>query len=205
MDPTVVRNLRPLALLEHARATSREDFAREVAMPLLLVRVDDASGELAQSLEVGSSAAGTRLEPGMAFHTATSDRPARPPSIRPPASFGPEQLLVRLIRAPYFAVVLGKRAEAGKAFTERVSVGRARNNDVVLRHESVSKFHAWFARDEGGAYYVADASSHNGTSINAITLPGGEPQRVGSGDVLRFGSVEALFCDAVTLHAALRP
>ncbi len=45
-------------------------------------------------------------------------------------------------------IALEKRDDASGPFPSRVSIGRARNADIVLRHESVSKFHAWFERDE---------------------------------------------------------
>jgi FHA domain len=141
----------------------------------------------------------------MGFHTVSVEAVTRrPASIPPPASFAPGQLFVRLLRACHFIVPAGKRADAGRVFSERVTVGRARNSDVVLRHESVSKFHAWLARDEKNTYYLADASSRNGTSRNGVSLAGGEPVRLMNGDLLRFGSVEATYCDAATFYAALR-
>ena len=204
MDPAVERNLLPLALVERARALSRTELVRELDVPLLLVRLDDPDGELAQSLSGMSTKGGARVEPGMSFQTASTDRrPARPASMPPPPSFAPEQILVRVVRSVHFIVALGKRADAARVFSERVTLGRARNSDVVLRHESVSKFHAWFARDEQNAYFVADASSHNGTWRNGVVLSGAETARLASGDLLRFGSVEATYCDAATLHAAL--
>jgi hypothetical protein len=204
VDPAVERNLLPLALVERARALSRTELVRELDVPLLLVRLDDPDGELAQSLSGMSTKGGARVEPGMSFQTASTDRrPARPASMPPPPSFAPEQILVRVVRSVHFIVALGKRADAARVFSERVTLGRARNSDVVLRHESVSKFHAWFARDEQNAYFVADASSHNGTWRNGVVLSGAETARLASGDLLRFGSVEATYCDAATLHAAL--
>jgi hypothetical protein len=104
------------------------------------------------------------------------------------ATFGAAQLQVRLIRAVHFAWPLRKRPGAGKQFSERISVGRARNNDVVLRHESVSKFHAWIARDESDAYYVADASSRNGTSLNGASVG----SKAGFDLTLSFGSAGRL-------------
>jgi hypothetical protein len=200
----LARHLRPAATVRWVEQASREQLARKPSLPFLLVRLDDPRGELAQALEQ-DAAGGARVEAGMGFHTISSAPPPRGASVRPPPpSFGADQLTVRLIRAPHFIVLLGKRADAGKAFTERVSVGRARNNDVVLRHESVSKFHAWFVRDEGDVYYVADASSHNGTTLNGTSLVGGSPTRVNNGDVIRFGGVEITYCEPATLHAALR-
>ena len=204
VDPAVERNLLPAPLVERARTLSLVEFTRELDVPLLLVRLDEPDGELAQSLSGMTARSGARVEPGMSFQTASTDRrPNRRASMPPPPSFAPEQILVRIVRSVHFLVPLGKRADAARVFSERVTLGRARNSDVVLRHESVSKFHAWFARDEHNAYFVADASSHNGTWRNGVVLVGGETARLTSGDLLRFGTVEATFCDAATLHAAL--
>jgi hypothetical protein len=204
VDPSAERNLRPRALVERVRTLSRSELAQAIEVPLLLVRIEDASGELAQSLGNLFETGTERVDPGMAFHTVSTDRRTlRFPSTRPPAALAPEQILVRMIRALHFAVPLGKRADAGRAFSERVSVGRARNSDVVLRDASVSKFHAWFARDEDNHYFLADAHSRNGTFKNDVQLAEGEPVRVTSGDLLRFGTVEATFCDAATLYDAL--
>lgn len=202
--PGAERNLRPPALVTLVRKSTVDQFARAVDMPLLLVRLDDPAGEMAQTLEGRGDETGARVEPGMGFHTVSTEKPTRRPiTIPPPPSFAPAQLLVRVIRACHYIVPIGKRADAGRVFSERVTVGRARNSDIVLRHESVSKFHAWFARDDENAYFLADASSRNGTSRNGTLLAGGEPIRLRNGDLLRFGSVEATYCDAATLHAAL--
>jgi hypothetical protein len=205
VDPAVERNLLPLALVKRLQTLSLPELRRELDVPMLLVRLDDPDGDLASSLAGMTAGNGVRVDPGMSFHTASTDRrPARRASVPPPASFAPEQILVRVVRWSHFIVPLGKRADAERVFSERVTLGRARNSDVVLRHESVSKFHAWFARDEQNAYFVADASSHNGTFRNGALLPGGETARLTSGDLLRFGTVEATYCDATTLHATLR-
>jgi hypothetical protein len=202
--PGVERNLRPLALVQLVRRCTDEEFAGAFQTPLLLVRLDDPDGEMAQMLEGRSEDGGTRVEPGMGFHTASSDTPLRHPiSIPPPPVVAPGQVLVRIIRACHFVVPVGKRAGAGRVFSERVTVGRARNSDIVLRHESVSKFHAWIVRDDDNAYFVVDASSRNGTMRNGAPLDGGIPVRLTNGDLLRFGGVEATFCDAATFYAAL--
>jgi hypothetical protein len=204
VDPTAERNLRPRDLVDRVRALSRDELASAIEVPLFLVRIDDTAGELAQSLAHLFEAGAERVDAGMAFHTISTDRRSlRLQSTRPPAALAPEQILVRIIRALHFAVPLGKRVDAGRAFSERVSVGRARNSDVVLRHASVSKFHAWFARDEDNQYFLADAHSRNGTFKNDVQLAAADPHRVSSGDLLRFGTVEATFCDATTLYDAL--
>ncbi len=205
VDPSALSNLHPRTLVGRLTSMPRADVVPVFSVPLLLVRLEDTDGELARALARLSETGIARIEPGMGFHTVSTDRRAlRPPSVSPPAALAPEQILVRVIRAPHFVVLVGKRPDAGGAFAERVSVGRTRNADVVLRDPSVSKSHAWFARDEDGQYFVADANSRNGTWKNDVALRAVDPVRVSSGDLLRFGTVECTFCDAITLYDALR-
>lgn len=79
-----------------------------------------------------------------------------------------------------------------------VSIGRLDKNDVALRDESVSKFHA-FLRERPGALELVDAKSTNGTSVDGQPVP---QQGAGAGPVLRvgqvvrFGGVFVTFVDA---------
>jgi pSer/pThr/pTyr-binding forkhead associated (FHA) protein len=116
--------------------------------------------------------------------------------VRPPVPFGAKQLELRLITGPYVAVPIHKRAGSGKEFIERVSVGRATNNDIVIRDDSVSKVHAWFARGEEGNIYIADAGSRNKTMVNGIVIPLQSPEEIKGGDGIRFGAVESILCSA---------
>ena len=71
-----------------------------------------------------------------------------------------------------------------------ITVGRARTNDVVLRFETVSKFHAWFRLDpRSGRYRITDAGSTNGTLVNRLPLEEGETVELRDGDVVDFGGV----------------
>lgn len=203
MDPGVLANLRPAELVERARTSSLGEWTAQVNAPLLLVRVDDPEGDVALGLE-GRVGPATPGEPGLAFHTVST--PAiggRPRTIPPPRALATGQLMVRLVRSVHVVVLIGKREEAGRVFAERVTIGRTRNSDIVLRHESVSKFHAWFARDENDVYYIVDASSRNGTLLNGTHLTGGQPAALTVGDLVRFGDVEATYCDAATLYATI--
>jgi hypothetical protein len=184
-----------------AWAHAREAFVSQLDSPVLLVQLDDPTNELAVVLREIAAQGGTRLERTIGFETRSEIDESRK-SPRRLTVFGAAQLAIRLVRGPHFAVPVRKRPEAGKSFSERVSVGRARNNDVVLRHESVSKFHAWFRADEDGAFYVGDAASRNGTWVNGAGLQA--PHRLTAGDEVTFGGVRAVFCPPTVLWDAIR-
>lgn len=88
-----------------------------------------------------------------------------------------------------------------------ITIGRTRNNDIVLSDVSISKLHAWIRRrteDDGTEVFtVTDAGSRNGTFVNANPLRG-DTGRLPVGARLRLGQVELLFADGRMLHEALR-
>jgi hypothetical protein len=88
------------------------------------------------------------------------------------------------------------------------SVGQTRNNDVVIRDVTVSKFHAFFQDAEDGAGLVLlDARSTNGTFINEERVPRqglGSPVPVRNGDKVRFGAVELSYLTAQELCELVR-
>jgi hypothetical protein len=199
------RHLRPETMVALAMNVDRASFCDAIDVPLLLVRIDDLESELSTTLESVFERGGARIDPAIGFRTITQDSAVGRGSGRPKTpSFGAGELKVRLIRALHFAIPLRKRSTGGKTFSERISIGRARNNDIVLRHESVSKFHAWIARDEDDAYYVADAQSRNGSTRNGDRITSGSPVRLDLGDIVRFGGVEAVLASAAIIWGAVR-
>lgn len=88
-------------------------------------------------------------------------------------------------------------------YPDRVSVGRARNCDVVMRDPSISKLHAHF-RLGGDKLELVDAASQNGTRVNGRPLTPHQPQLVEPGDVLWFGTVSCKLVDASALYDLLR-
>lgn len=87
---------------------------------------------------------------------------------------------------------LKKREHGGNAFTGMITLGRAENNDLVLAHPGVSKFHAYFRKlDE--AWTLRDANSLNGTMINGEKLTPEAERPLRSGVVIRLA-------DAITLE-----
>jgi len=91
-------------------------------------------------------------------------------------------------------------------FPNFVSVGRTRNNDVVIADVSLSKFHAFF-KLVGDTMQLQDAGSKNGTFLNDEKVPtqhAGAPITLVSGGVIRFGSVEMTFLDAESFSNLVR-
>jgi pSer/pThr/pTyr-binding forkhead associated (FHA) protein len=101
-------------------------------------------------------------------------------------------------------VPLSKRTDVDAVFGERVSIGRALNKDIVLRHTSISKFHAYFHQSEPDRCVLADADSKNGTLVNGTRLKPKDPIEVASGDRVIFGSISTIVLDARALWRVLR-
>lgn len=109
-----------------------------------------------------------------------------------------------------FVVALAKKP--GNEWLRWISVGRAGNNDVVLRHPSVSKLHARVQTErksgpdfpDGIEYFLIDAGSSNGTWVNDRLLRPPEPHALKLGDRIRLGDVECDFLDADLLYHRLR-
>jgi pSer/pThr/pTyr-binding forkhead associated (FHA) protein len=85
-----------------------------------------------------------------------------------------------------------------------ITVGRARNNDIVVPDALVSKLHAFF-RCHDGQWSLEDAGSVNGTRVGAATIAyKGPAGALRSGDHVTFGEQSFRFVDAPTLWIALR-
>ena len=79
------------------------------------------------------------------------------------------------------------------AFGRGITVGRTGNNDVVLEDGTVSRFHAWFQREEHGGYLLTDAGSKNGTFVAGVRLLPRRACALADGARVRFGQVEVTF------------
>lgn len=84
-------------------------------------------------------------------------------------------------------------------FASLITLGRARNNDLILLYPTVSKLHAVFTQI-GGRWFIEDRNSTNGTFLNGVRLSAGEKQPLGDGVGMRFGvDAEARFFEPSTL------
>lgn len=97
------------------------------------------------------------------------------------------------------------------AWTKWLSVGRTNNNDIVIRHPSVSKFHARL--DTQGpldaacvgesCLWITDKGSTKGTTVNGKPLENAVRYPLQLEDRVTFGEVEMTLLDAATLYHRL--
>ncbi|NMO14071.1 FHA domain-containing protein [Pyxidicoccus fallax] len=80
------------------------------------------------------------------------------------------------------------RERPGHPLEDGLTVGRSRDNDVVLQHASVSKLHARFTL-KAGQWWLADAGSLNGTFMSFRPVPSGQGLPIPDRAPLKFGSL----------------
>lgn len=73
---------------------------------------------------------------------------------------------------------------------KRMSVGRTKENDLVIEDPSISKIHAALVLNPQKMLLVADTGSTNGTFINGERIAYGRAFPVNEGDKVKFGTVE---------------
>jgi hypothetical protein len=197
-------NLAPRALVEDAVALDLMEFlGRYGDAVLLLVRIPDGDTELELGLSAAAPNTGAERPGALPFRTGLQ---------APPRTWRSERVrneepsaLWRLIEeGAYFAVPVRKRDDSEALFMGRISIGRARNKDIVLRHSSISKFHAWLEADESENLHVSDAGSTNLTHVNGQPIEPRARIAVQPGDLLRFGAIETILCSPRALWDCLR-
>lgn len=91
------------------------------------------------------------------------------------------------------------------AFQRRITLGRTANNDIEIDSPSVSRFHAWFVRDEKtDGFTIIDAGSKNGTQVAGRKLVPKTPAPLSNASRLKVGQVELTFFTAEGFLAHLK-
>ncbi|MCE9672467.1 FHA domain-containing protein [Myxococcus stipitatus] len=178
--------------LKAASGAARGSGPRKAAKPADAVPVGTEAGGARATRAIPS----IKAKPaGAAPGAALAKRPARPVGGAPAAGGGAAGPLLRGMLGPW----------AGKTYPlkGKVMVGRVPPAGIVLEDDSVSRKHAELEAS-GGAVYVRDLGSANGTLLNGEPL-GADPVDLQPGDVLQFGVVEFEFessSDAVPKRGA---
>lgn len=197
----------PAELISSARTLSLPDFMlRCEAAYMLIVMVAAGDSELAHGLNASRDKP-EDLE-GLAFRTETRELTATlagDVALRGRAGHifseqTAERLPLSFARASCHVVPVCKRSTV--SFLHHVSVGRARNHDIVLRHRSVSKFHAWLELTQDARLFVKDCDSSNHTFVNSTQVT--DRVELHPGDTVKFGAVEARVCTSEGLWRLMR-
>ncbi|HEV8324672.1 MAG TPA: FHA domain-containing protein [Myxococcota bacterium] len=179
-------------LVEPCRTRTAEEFGAKYAEPVLLI------------LRVELEGVGVRE----GLPTPLPSRPLVPPprGVRDDIDTAPatktgvaEQL--RRIAASTLVLPIGKHKV--NLYQDKITLGRAPNNDVVLPHPTVSKFHGYF-RAEGAAMTFTDYASQNGTRLGWELLAPRVAHPLRDAAQLHFGDVPARYHTPAGLYDYLR-
>ena len=92
------------------------------------------------------------------------------------------------------SVLVSLEGDDRVTFQERLTIGRAPSNDLVLRHPRISTHHAVIERTTGG-WRIGDLGSRNGTSVDGKRVRSTRSLRVGHD--IRFGGVSGWRVEAL--------
>ncbi|MDF1596305.1 MAG: DUF3662 and FHA domain-containing protein [Acidimicrobiia bacterium] len=139
------------------------------------------SGELAGYLEATAAERGWRLEGPVIVHFEIDEAsPVGAVRCRTDFTTGP---------VPVWGYLAGSSQEFALR-SNRLTIGRGLENDIVIDNPKVSRTHAHLWRESGSAW-VADAGSANGTAVDGLVIDA--PTSIGQGSVITFGSVAFTF------------
>ena len=96
------------------------------------------------------------------------------------------------------------RKRPGNPYPNRISVGRAKNCDIVIRLSQISKLHAAFITDDRHGLTLADQRSVNGTTVDGVALQPGKAAPVFPGNVIGFGQISVQLVEGARFYQMLR-
>lgn len=200
--------LSPPQLVRASVYLSEHAFAQAYGVtPMLAVGVPTGQGTIAAGLDFvvggGGMEAAAKGLGNLDAHTSMVEGRVATKGPTTPVHLDLPALTQRLASGHNHVVWMAKRPTSTASRGNRISLGRALSADIILRHSSISKVHAYVGAEDG-VWHVVDAESKNGTSLNGIRLAPRRREALAIGDQLSFGSIEALFLDAGTLWRVLR-
>ncbi len=81
------------------------------------------------------------------------------------------------------------RGKDFKIIKDETTIGREKENDIVIVNPTVSRFHAKIIRSED-KYYIEDLGSANGTMVNGLKV---NKELLHDGDIIQLGDVVLVF------------
>ncbi len=139
---------------------------------LVLAEVDavkppSAARQIMPAQDVPHPPPASFVTPAPAPAPAGASAPPRTP-VPPSATAGPTPapLSATAPAATEGSIDLGSIKAAHRIRSQRVALGRATDNDIVLTDPSVSRHHAEIRWDPAAGYQLRDLGSHNGTYVN---------------------------------------
>jgi FHA domain len=204
----LAKQLLPEEVSRSLHTRGKSTFAAEYADTSLLVLRVEEGGEVHNGLK---AAAGEGIQSGpparrLDYHTEALDKHAVAALLAAAGRTERDRALIvrqQLGLGKQYVIPLRKRESADRISLDRVTVGRATNNDIVLRDGSVSKLHAWFSLHEEREFSLADADSTNHTAVNGRRLQPRKLHRLFECDRVEFGGISGIVCLAETLWAAV--
>lgn len=95
--------------------------------------------------------------------------------------------------------ILPLRKGQDNAFSLMITLGRAENNDLVVHHNRISKFHCYF-RKLGAKWTITDANSTNGTTVDGVAIAPERTFTLRTGTCVELaGSLRLLFLEPEAL------
>jgi hypothetical protein len=92
---------------------------------------------------------------------------------------------------------------ASNPFAQWITVGRAQNNDIVVRSTDMSKFHAYYSQREDGGWALTDSNSTNGSFLGGERLLPNRPYPIENGQSVFLASTQMTLLQAKGLYQFL--
>jgi hypothetical protein len=159
------------------QSCSRQEFTRKYEQPFFLRRATVASSprrdDWADPIEFNTKVGGAVYEPD------------------PGSGDGEILELIPIEKA------------SGNPYADLISIGRAKNCDIVLRHNSVSKLHAYLTVLGPELVKLVDSGSANGTTVNGNKAEPKMPLLLTPDDTVVFGEVSTRLVSPDALYQLL--
>ena len=95
--------------------------------------------------------------------------------------------------------VVPLRKTRKNSFLSKITLGRAKNNDIVLRSSRISKLHCTISKGDDDAYFISDQGSANGTLVNGLKIKEKTPVKLKDGDTIKIWHFVFRYKNAKTL------